>query len=299
MQTERTQLLPAAAPEPAPAPSPWAPLAGAALVAITLIVGGALALGSHAVRAADASALRSLEQIGYHGRPAAIAERLVHLNDPLPTAVLLGALVAVALFRGRPRTALAAVVVVLGANLTTQILKPALATPRFSELLSGGQISAGSWPSGHATAAMTLALCAVLVSSVAWRPLVAVLGAVYAIAVGDAILVLAWHFPSDVLGGFLVAALWVLLAAAALRASDRAWPERTGRRAAALRLRAAVGPSVAVAVLGVWVAAAAVVMRPGLLLADGAQHPSAVAAAAAVGALGLAVAAGVTAALRR
>lgn len=298
MQTERTQVLPAPGPVPAATPSPWAPLAGAALVAMTLIAGGVLALGSHTVRGADASALHSLELVGAHARVAAIAERLVHLNDPLPTAVLLGALVAVALFRGRPRTALAAVGVVLAANLMTQLLKPALATHRFAELLGGGQISAGSFPSGHATAAMSLALCAVLVSSVTWRPLVAVLGAVYAVAVGDAILVLAWHYPSDVLGGFLVAALWVLLAASALRASDRRWPERTGRRAASLRLRAALGPSVAVAVLGLWAAAGAVVMRP-VLLANGEAHPSAVAATLAVGALGLAVAAGVAAALRR
>lgn len=298
METGRTQVLPATKPERAPASSALLPLGGALLVALTLVIGGALALGSHTVRAADASALHGFEQVGYDGRVAPVAERLVHLNDPLPVGVLLAALVAVALFRGRPRTAFAAIVVVLGANMTTQVLKPTLATSRFSEVLGDGQLATGSWPSGHATAAMSLALCAVLVSAVAWRPLVAVLGAGFAIAVGYSILILGWHFPSDVLGGFLVAALWVLLAAAALRASDRVWPERTGRTAV-LRLRSAVGPSVAVAVVGVWAAAAAVLLRPRLVLANGVEHPSAVAAALAVGALGLAVATGVAVALRR
>jgi len=39
-------------------------------------------------------------------------------------------------------------------------------------------------------------------------------------------LILAWHMPSDVLGGYLVAALWTALAVAALRAADRRWPAR-------------------------------------------------------------------------
>src|SRR5437764_3057436 len=50
-------------------------------------------------------------------------------------------------------------------------------------------------------------------------PAVAVLGALFAAAVAYAILIIAWHFPSDVLGGFFVAATWVLLAVAALLAA--------------------------------------------------------------------------------
>ena len=52
------------------------------------------------------------------------------------------------------------------------------------------------------------------------------IGAVFAVAVGCALLILAWHMPSDVLGGYLVAALWTALAVAALRAADRRWPPR-------------------------------------------------------------------------
>jgi membrane-associated phospholipid phosphatase len=37
---------------------------------------------------------------------------------------------------------------------------------------------------------------------------------------------LAWHMPSDVLGGYLVASLWMALAVAALRGADRRWPPR-------------------------------------------------------------------------
>ena len=40
----------------------------------------------------------------------------------------------------------------------------------------------------------------------------------FALAVGCALLILAWHMPSDVLGGYLVAVLWMALAVAGLRA---------------------------------------------------------------------------------
>jgi membrane-associated phospholipid phosphatase len=50
---------------------------------------------------------------------------------------------------------------------------------------------------------------------------------VFSIAVGCYLLILSWHMPSDVLGGFLVATLWMALAVAVLRAAERRWP--TGR----------------------------------------------------------------------
>src|SRR3954454_7543704 len=81
--------------------------------------------------------------------------------------------------------------------------------------------------SRHATAALTLALCAVLVAPRRLRPVVAFLGALFAAAVAYAILILAWHFPSDVLGGFFVAATWVLGAVTVLLALEQRRPERT------------------------------------------------------------------------
>ena len=75
----------------------------------------------------------------------------------------------------------------------------------------------GSWPSGHSTAAMTLALCAVLVAPRALRGAVAVVGAAFALAVGLGVLVMEWHLATDVAGGYLVAMGWMLVAVAVLR----------------------------------------------------------------------------------
>ncbi|MGO8904891.1 MAG: phosphatase PAP2 family protein [Solirubrobacteraceae bacterium] len=155
-----------------------------------------------------------------------LANDLLRLLD-LPGLVLWTvALVAVALARGRPRVALAVAVVMALAPLSSEALKPLLAHPHVP--IGTLHINDASWPSGHSTAALALALCAVLVSPAHLRLLVTALGAVFALAVGFSLLILAWHMPSDVLGGYLLAALWMALAVAGLRAAERRWPSAPG-----------------------------------------------------------------------
>ncbi len=108
------------------------------------------------------------------------------------------------------------------APLTAETLKPLLAHPHAR--IYGSEITAASWPSGHATAATALALCAVLVAPRRLRPTVAVLGAMFATGVGFSLLLLAWHLPSDVIGGYLVGTLWMALAVAGLRAAEARSP---------------------------------------------------------------------------
>ena len=104
-----------------------------------------------------------------------LANDLLRLLD-LPVLVLWTvALVAVALARGRPRVALAVAVVMALAPLSSEALKPLLAHPHVP--IGTLHINDASWPSGHSTAALALALCAVLVSPAHLRLLVAALGA--------------------------------------------------------------------------------------------------------------------------
>jgi membrane-associated phospholipid phosphatase len=153
---------------------------------------------------------------------------LLHLLNP-SLFILWGiALVAVALAREQPRVAIAVVAVLCLAPLTADILKPLLAHQH--EPIGYVRIGAASWPSGHSTAATSLALCAVLVSPPSIRTAVATVGAIFVLAVGGALLMLAWHMPSDVVGGWFVAALWVSLALAALRAAERWRPTGPPRR---------------------------------------------------------------------
>lgn len=157
---------------------------------------------------------------------ASVANTLDHLLDPLLFVIWGVALVAIAVARERPRTA-GAVALIMGlAPWTSETLKPLLAHTHQS--FGALTIGPASWPSGHSTAALTLGLCAVLVSPPRLRPFTVLIAAAFALAVGASLLILAWHMPSDVLGGYLVASFWTALAVAALRLIDRRWP--SGRR---------------------------------------------------------------------
>jgi hypothetical protein len=150
------------------------------------------------------------------------------LADPVPYALVGLACIGVALVRRRPERAIGAAVVLVGTGATTHALKHLLATPRYADWLFGGQIEAVSWPSGHATAAMTLVLCAVIVAPPAWRGAVALVGAAGVVILAYATLALTWHYPSDVFAGLLVAGLWSSLALAVLSRVEAAAAEPVG-----------------------------------------------------------------------
>ena len=170
--------------------------------------------------------VRALEALQREAPPAFAlrADAFAHLAGPAAYAFWVLVLCGVAIARGRPRHVVAVVVVAVGSGITTQALKAGLAHPRGADLLAGIEVEAASWPSGHTTAAVTLALCAVLVSPRALRPLVAVLALAGAAVVGAATVVAGWHLPSDVAGGTFVAAAWVAAAAAVLAGTA---PQRT------------------------------------------------------------------------
>jgi membrane-associated phospholipid phosphatase len=203
------------------APGAAAALAVAVACLLALVVTWAAATHLPSVRLKDAVALYDFTQLD---RPLVetIGSFLLHLLEPLLFTFWGVALVLVAIARARPRVAAAVAGVLIVAPLTSETLKPVLAHPH--DAFGGVHIGAASWPSGHSTAALTLAICAVLVAPPRHRALVAAVGACFALAVGVSLLVLAWHMPTDVIGGYLVAILWASLAVAALKLADRRWP---------------------------------------------------------------------------
>ena len=266
---------------------PGPPLAGAALCAVLLAITGVLAFLSPVFRGGDSATLQGFVGLN-RPRLTGFIHDVASLADPRPYALIGVALVAVALARRRPRVALAIPVVLVCSEVMTQTLKDLLAHPRPEEWLGTGQIAAASWPSGHATAAMSLALCAVLASPARMRPTVAAVGGAFAIAVSYAILTLGWHFPSDVLGGFLVATMWALLAIAVLAWADRRWPLR--RAEVHLRPVDAAGP-VAVAACAGGMAVAIAVGQPESVATYAVEHTTFVAGAAAIAAVAAVLAA--------
>ncbi len=196
----------------------------AALCAAAMVVVWVVAELVPGARYKDAVVLNDFAQMSGE-RVDSVGNFVLHLLDPTLFILWGLAIVAFALARLRPRVAAAAVAVMSLAPYTAETLKPLLAHPHVT--VGYVQIGPVSWPSGHATAALALVLSAVLVMPARARPFVALLGAMFAAAVGCFLLMLGWHMPSDVIGGYLVAALWTALALAALRAAERRWP--TGR----------------------------------------------------------------------
>lgn len=155
-------------------------------------------------------------------RPAieAPARLLLDLLEPAFFIVWGLTLVAIALSQGRKHVALAVALVLSLAPASAELLKPLLAHPH-AEVVPL-YIKGASWPSGHATAATALFWCVLLVAPSNLRRALALVGVVLLAAVGCSLLILAWHMPSDVIGGYLLGTLWFALALLGLRASDRA-----------------------------------------------------------------------------
>jgi membrane-associated phospholipid phosphatase len=264
------------------------PLLGAFACLVLLAVTGILALLVPGVRLRDEATLDGFVALD-RPRTEPVADFVASLADPLPFAIIGLVLIAVAALRGRWAVAIAVPVVMVGSGVTTQVLKMVIEQPRYAEVLGSNQISDGAWPSGHATASMAIALCVILVAPARLRPLAALAGGAFAVAVSYAILALGWHFPSDVMGGYLVAATWALVAVAGLEAVG-------ARRSIA---SPPVGRIVAAGVAGgtAWLGAA-VLARPEAALDFAADHPSALAGGAALALTAVALAAGLARALR-
>ncbi len=276
-------------------------LRGAAAGVSLLIVTWYAAFHVGLVERADRSILRGFAGL-HRPRVDQITRLIANLCDPKPYVVLAAIPIVVALIRRRPRVAVTVGLIMLGANETTQLLKPLLAVPR--DLPSSGPIiGAASWPSGHATAVMALVLCAVIVAPARLRPVVGAAMAAFAVAVCYSFLELGWHYPTDVLGGFEVATTWTLLGAAGLSWLQGRRPARRREsgapRGAPVTIAQVLAP-VGLLILGAMLLAAGIVLvRPYAVVTYASAHAAFVVGAAGIAALGLTIATGATLALRR
>jgi membrane-associated phospholipid phosphatase len=279
----------------------------AAVCAVAFCVLLVVAYTSSGARSLDASALSGfLELQGQHVVP--LAQRITHLGNPGPVIVMTVGLMGLAAARGRLRQALAIAFLVGITSISSQVLKAVLAYPRDDALVFGAHIVPAAFPSGHSTAAMTLAACGVLAAPRAARPIAAALGALLALGVGYSVVTLGSHYPSDVAGGFLLATIWTLLVVAGLQAAEQRWPQRVGRTRVSAALTDVVD-RIAEAGLVVIALTAAVVIAMTVFLVGtsrtddvvgfAAAHTAAVAVGIALAASAAVLLAGVTVALRR
>ncbi|PZF94929.1 phosphatase PAP2 family protein [Micromonospora deserti] len=126
----------------------------------------------------------------------------------------------IALMRGRIALAVTATLLIVGANVTTQLLKYGLTRPDFGIDMERAY-AGNSLPSGHATVAASVAVALVLVLPRTVRALGAFVGAGYAATAGVATMSAGWHRPSDAAAAFLVVGVWAALAGLLLLVTQR------------------------------------------------------------------------------
>lgn len=137
-------------------------------------------------------------------------------------------LVFLAILRGQIRIALGILVLVGGANITTQLLKHQILTrPDTIDNLSN------SLPSGHTTLIVTLGLSAIAVAPKGFR-YIAVFGAsALATATAASTVVAGWHRPADIFAALAIAFLWAAFITFVLRWSNSYQPGTTASAALA------------------------------------------------------------------
>jgi membrane-associated phospholipid phosphatase len=147
-----------------------------------------------------------------------VAEVLATLGGLASLLVLAAAIAALGLYFGRRREAIAALILVAGANGTTQLLKLVLEHARNRAWVDHVELPwASSFPSGHTTAAASIAVALLFVVPPRHRLTAAGAGILLTAAVAISVVIVGWHYPSDVFGGLLVVGTWGFGVLAALR----------------------------------------------------------------------------------
>jgi undecaprenyl-diphosphatase len=128
-----------------------------------------------------------------------------------PFWVLVGIVaVLIALSQWRIRDAVIAAALVAGVGGLDLALKALLANPRYQPVPveSDAYPWKDAFPSGHSAGALAMSLAFLTVVPPAWQRPTAAVGAVFTLFISLGVLLLSYHYPSDVLAGWLLAAGW-------------------------------------------------------------------------------------------
>lgn len=193
------------------------------LVLVALLCSGLLVLTYRvAVHTTRGRLLDGASLRGAVDSRSSVTTAIERLLDVISVASLFGAVVVItmiALVRLRRELALGAVVVLLGANGTTQILKRYVLERPDLGLYESTPSTLNSMPSGHSTVAFSVAIALVMVLPVRLRAGAAGFGALYASVAAVATLSAGWHRPSDSLAAFFVVGFWAAAVGAVLVAN--------------------------------------------------------------------------------
>lgn len=176
-------------------------IGAAAVTAFLVLV--RVALTSERGQAADEHAMLTVAA----GREAELTLLSILGRVPIWSAATLAVVCLVlAARRHHWRAVIGAAVVIVGANVTTQVLKPVLDRPDL------GYGIHNSLPSGHVTVAASVVAALMLVVPAGARAAVAGLGTFAVGLTGLSTIVAGWHRPADVVAALVVALGWCAVA---------------------------------------------------------------------------------------
>ena len=140
--------------------------------------------------------------------------------------LLVVVIVAVAFARRRLSVGLGAGAVVLASAATSTLVKRIAERPEIAQ-----STTPNSFPSGHATIALAALFAVLMVTPRRFRPIVTLLGAVYAVFVANQTVVYGWHRVSDIIGACAITMFWLGVVRAFGPRVDRGLRgDRDGRR---------------------------------------------------------------------
>ncbi|WP_250002637.1 phosphatase PAP2 family protein [Actinoplanes sp. M2I2] len=187
-----------------------APLSVAVLATLAVVALYEVAVRSTMGQRVDTLVMRGADV--HHPRVVEVLERTLN-GTTLVSLVLVCLFAAVfGALRRRLDLAVGAALLVIGANGTTQLLKTQLPRPDLD-----GTAMANSFPSGHTTAAASVAFAVILVLPQALRGMVALVGFGYVTVIAVATVWAEWHRPSDTLAALLVTLAWGAFAVFVIR----------------------------------------------------------------------------------
>ena len=134
-------------------------------------------------------------------------------------------LATLGLVRGGFGLAIASLVLIGGANVTTVLLEALLVRPNL--LGSAAYATGNSFPSGHVALVASLGFAAILVVPRRLRTPVAILVSALVAVVGLSTITAGWHRLADVVGAILISLAWASIVTAVLVLAQGWMPRRT------------------------------------------------------------------------
>lgn len=226
----------------------WSPRVTAVLIAFWLVAAVSLTVLSieahtHPYFTGDVGIATALQKV--NGTVLApIINISSQLNWPQPAGIIAIALIILMVIVRRFRAALCLVISGFGADLANVVLNSAVARPRPNNVQIHVVANLGlhSFPSGHVTHVISfygflLYFCVRgLQAHPNWRPWLLVIQAIsvfFIITIGPSRVMLGEHWPSDVLGSYLLGAMMLILAIALYHLLAIAWVRFQAARAVA------------------------------------------------------------------